>query len=69
MELGVEGVPRFSTQLIDERVELRLRVDPAIRHAGWSPVTMSRPLVIQAIVPPSTLIASSPCSTRNSHAL
>ncbi len=34
MEFGVEGVPRLSAQFVDERVEIRLRVDPAIRHAG-----------------------------------
>ena len=34
MELGIERVSRFSTQVVDQCVEFRLRIDPAICHAG-----------------------------------
>ena len=34
MELGVECVPRLAAQPIDQRFELRLRVDPGVGHAG-----------------------------------
>src|SRR5512143_3285524 len=67
MELGVEGIARFLGQTVDECLEIGLRVDPAMAHAGWSPMTVSRPLFTQASVPPATLTASTPCCRRNSH--
>ena len=55
-------VARLGDQVVDEVVEIGLAVDPAIRHEGWSPPTVSRPDAIHASVPPATLTTSMPSS-------
>ncbi len=68
VELGVEGIGRLGGGSGKDLGEAGVVGDPegAGRHEGLSPSTTSRPLSIQASVPPATLTARTPLATRNS---